>query len=93
MNGQSSRWLPVTAGWSASRIHFKAPPFLNIYKWVIQMTSVINLSSKAKLFADDTSLFSVVNDINLSEFHLNIDLALEIVLKHFILQSFIMISQ
>ena len=41
------------------------------------MTSVINLSSTAKLFADDTSLFSVVNNINLSEFHLNIDLALE----------------
>ena len=35
-----------------------------------------NLSSTAKLFADDTSLFSVVNDVNLSEFHLNSDLTL-----------------
>ena len=33
-----------------------------------------NLSSTAKLFADDTSLFSVVNDVNLSQFHLNSDL-------------------
>ena len=32
-----------------------------------------NLSSTAKLFADDTSLFSVVNDVNLSQFHLNSD--------------------
>ena len=33
-----------------------------------------NLSSTARLFADDTSLFSVVNDFNLSQFHLNSDL-------------------
>ena len=32
-----------------------------------------NLSSTAKLFADDTSLFSVVN-VNLSQFHLDSDL-------------------
>ena len=37
------------------------------------MTSVI-ISSTTKLFVDDTSLFSVVNDVNLSEFHLNSDL-------------------
>ena len=35
------------------------------------MTS--NLYSTAKLFADDTSLFSVV-DVNLSGFHVNCDL-------------------
>ena len=33
-----------------------------------------NLSSSIKFFADNTSLFSVVNDVNLSEFHLNSDL-------------------
>ena len=32
------------------------------------------LSSNAKLFADDTSLFSVVHDINESPFELNGDL-------------------
>ena len=37
------------------------------------MTSVI-ISSTTKLFVDDTSLFSVVNDVNLFEFHLNSDL-------------------
>ena len=78
-----------------------------------------NLSSTAKLFTDDTSLFSVVNDINLFEVHLNSDLKkylnrlidgkcfslmiflckpkklyfLEKLLTHFILPSFLMISQ
>ena len=33
-----------------------------------------NLSSAVKLFADGTSLFSFVNNVNLSEFHLNSDL-------------------
>ena len=32
------------------------------------------LSSNAKLFADDTSLFSVVHDINTSAIELNSDL-------------------
>ena len=68
LNGQSSTWLPVTAGVFQESI--LGPLLFLIYINVLSN----NLSSTAKLFADDTSLFSVVNDVNLSQFHLNSDL-------------------
>ena len=68
LNGQSSRWLPVTAGVPQGSI--LGPLLFLIY--INDLSN--NLSSTAKLFADDTSLFSVVNDVNLSQFHLNSDL-------------------
>ena len=83
------------------------------------MTSVIISPQQPRFFTDDTSLFYVVNDLNLSEFHLNSDLKKylnelvngkcisiliflsrvkklyfpEKLFKHFIPQSFLMISQ
>ena len=113
LNGQSSTWLPVTAGVPQVLI-------LGLFLFLIYINDLSNnLSSKTKLFADDTSLFSVVNDVNLSEFHLNSDLKKylnglingkylsiliflsrlkklyfqEKLLKHLILQSFLMIFQ
>ena len=65
LNGQSSTWLPVTAGVPQGSI--LGPLFFLIY--INDLSN--SLSSTAKLFADDTSLFSVVNDVNLSQFHLN----------------------
>ena len=70
LNGQSSTWLPVTAGVPQGSI--LGPLLFLIY--INDLSN--NLSSTAKLFADDTSLFSVVNDVNLSEFHLNSDFTL-----------------
>ena len=67
LNGQSSTWLPVTAGVPQGSI--LGPLLFLIY--INDLSN--NLSSTAKLFADDTSLFSVVNDVNLSQFHLNSD--------------------
>ena len=68
LNGQSSTWLPVTALVPQGSI-------LGHLLFLVYINDLINnLSSTAKLFADNTSLFSVVNDINLSEFHLSSDL-------------------
>ena len=68
LNGQSSTWPPVTAGVPQGSI-------LGPLLFLICIDDLSNnLSSTTKLFADDTSLFSVVNDVNLSEFHLNSDL-------------------
>ena len=53
--------------WSALRGHFRGPLLFLIYMKDLSN----NLSSTRKLFADNTSLFSVVNDVDLSEFHLN----------------------
>ena len=53
--------------WSALRVHFRGPLLFLIY--INDLSN--NLSSTTKLFADNTSLFSVVNDVDLSEFHLN----------------------
>ena len=86
LNGQSSTWLPVTAGVPQGSI--LGPLLFLIY--INDLSN--NLSSTAKLFADDTSLFSVVNDVNSSQFHLSSDLRKKL-LKHLILQSFLMIFQ
>ena len=63
LNGQSSTWLPVTAGVPQGSI--LGPLLFLIY--INDLSN--NLSSTTKLFADDTSLFSVLNDVNLSQFH------------------------
>ena len=68
LNGHSLTWLPVAAGVLQGSI-------LGSLLYLIYINDLSNnLSSTAKPFADDTSLFSVVNDVNLSEFHLNSDL-------------------
>ena len=48
------------------RFHSGAVEVLNLYKWYIN-----NLFSKAKLFADNRSLFNVEHDINTSANELN----------------------
>ena len=68
LNGQSSTWLPVTA--SVFQGSILGPLLFLIY--INDLSN--NLSSTAKLFSDDTSIFSVVNDVTLSQFHLNSDL-------------------
>ena len=50
----------------SSEIYFRSIIILNLYKWFSD-----NLTSNAKLFADDASLFSVVHDVNTSAKELN----------------------
>ena len=65
-NGQTSGWRNVTAGVPQGSI---LGPLLFLIKDLSG-----DLSSKAKLFADDTSLFSVTHDITTSANELNNDL-------------------
>ena len=67
MSDQSSTWLPVQAGVSQGSI-------LGSLRFLICINYLSNnLSSTKKFSADDTSLFSVVNGVNLPQFHLNSD--------------------
>ena len=68
LNGQSSSWTYVNAGVPQESI---LGPLLFI-SYINDLSD--GLSSNAKLFADDTSLFSVVHDINTSAIELNKDL-------------------
>ena len=68
LNGQSSSWTNVNAGVPQESI---LGPLLFI-SYINDLSD--GLSSNAKLFADDTSLFSVVHDINTSAIELNKDL-------------------
>ena len=68
LNGQSSTWLPIIAGVPQGSI--LGPLFFLIY--INDLSK--NLSSIMKLFADDTSIFSVVHDVDLSAKQLNDDL-------------------
>ena len=68
LNGQSSSWTNVNAGVPQGSI-------LGPLLFLIYINDLPDgLSSNAKLFADDTSLFSVVHDINTSAIELNNDL-------------------
>ena len=68
LNDQTSSWTNVLAGVPQRSI--VAPLFFLIY--VNDLSD--NFSSNPKLFADDTSLFSVVHDKNISANELNNDL-------------------
>ena len=68
LNGQHSSWDNVTAGVPQGSI--LGPLLFLIY--INELSS--DLSSNCKLFADDTSLFSVVNNIHTSTTTLNQDL-------------------
>ena len=67
-NGQCSSWAPVFAGVPQGSV--LCPLFFLIY--INDLTKAI--SSSSKLFADDASIFSIVNDIDVSEHELNSDL-------------------
>ena len=68
LNGQSSVWKSVTAG--APQGSVLGPLFFLIYINDLPLA----LTTNAKLFADDTSLFSVVNNASVSISRLNNDL-------------------
>ena len=69
LNGQVSDWSDVRAGVPQGSI-------LGPLLFLIYMNDLSEgLSSNAKLFADDTSLFSVIQDSNTSAVELNSDLA------------------
>ena len=68
LNGQTSKWLPVKAGVPQGSI--LGPLFFLIY--INDLSD--ELVSTVKLFADDTSLFSVVCDSNISAYELNNDM-------------------
>ena len=68
LNGQSSSWTNVNAGVPQGSI-------LGPLLFLIYINDLPDgLSSNAKLFADDTSLFLVLHDINTSTIELNSDL-------------------
>ena len=63
LNGQSSSWTLICAGAPQSSI--LRPLFFLIYN---------NISSTVKLFANDISIFSVVDDVNVSVVQLDNDI-------------------
>ena len=68
LNGQNSKWEKISAGVPQGSI-------LGPLLFLIYINNISeNLESNVKLFADDTSIFSVVFDPNLSAIKLNNDL-------------------
>ena len=68
LNGQYSSWSPVFAG--VPQGSALGPLFFLIY--INDLAK--DISSTNKLFADDTSMFSIVIDIDISKYELNSDL-------------------
>ena len=68
LNGQSTSWAPVCPGVLQGSIF--GPLFFLIY--VNDLSK--DISSTAKLFVNDTSIFFVVDDANISVVQLNNDL-------------------
>ena len=68
LNGQSSSWTNANAG--VLQRFILCPLLFLIY--INDLSD--GLSSNAKLFSDDTSLFSVGHDISVSAIELNSDL-------------------
>ena len=69
LNGQASPWVSIEAG--APQGSILGPLLFFIY--INNLSD--DLSTTAKFFADDTSLFSVVQNVNTSVSHLNNDLS------------------
>ena len=68
LNGQSSSWAPVCDGVPQGSI-------LGTLFFLIYINDLSkDISSTVKLFADDTTIFSVVDDVNVSVMQLNNDL-------------------
>ena len=68
LNGKSSIWSPITAGVPQGSV-------LGPLLFLIYINDLVdNVSSEAKLFADDTSLFTVVYDVDIAADQLNRDL-------------------
>ena len=71
LNGQSLVWKSVTAG--TPQVSVLGPLFFLIYINDLPL----GLTTNVELFADDTSLFSVVNNASVSGSRLNNDLVKE----------------
>ena len=68
LNGKNSDWSPVTAGVPQDSV-------LGSLLFEIYISDLVdNVSSETKLFADDTSLFTVVYDVDIAADKLNRDL-------------------
>ena len=68
LNGQASEWLPVRAGVPQGSI-------LGPLSFLIYINDLsIDIISTVKLFADDTSLFSIIHDAKTTAYELNKDL-------------------
>ena len=67
LNGQTSEWLPFRAGFPQGSI--LGPLFLT---YINDLS--IDIISTVKLFADDTSLFSIIHDTTTTVYELNKDL-------------------